>query len=91
MISYISASSQTAYARLTTGVSGTLSISAKAIHKNFDGAESWESFGASGVETSECSREIYRGDEVYMYAEGTFRASGSNGAYKTDFINCSNY
>ena len=91
MNSRISASGQTAFAELTTGVESGMSISARAIHKNFDGAEMWQTFGASKDHTTECYREVNRPDEVYLYAEGTFRANGSNGVYKTDFVNCSNY
>ena len=91
MESYISAESQTAYARLTTGVTSDMSITAKAIRKNFDGAETWQSFSGGADQETYCSASAYRGNEVFMYAEATFRASGNNDAFNSDFLNCSNY
>ena len=91
MESYISASAQTAYAQLTTGVTSDMSISADAIRKDFDGAETWQSFSGSSDQNSSCYASAYNGDVVFMYAEGTFRAWGNNDGFSSYFVNCSNY
>lgn len=91
MESYISASNQTAYAGLATGVTSDMTITAKAIRKDFDGKETWQNFSGAADQNTSCSASAYKGDEQFMYAEGTFRAWGNNDAYNSDYINCSNY